>query len=213
MRVLLVNRTRYVDAEILGVLAPITALIERQKGPRKNRKSVVVFFQASKSRRDGDPHRIPSKYGERAGYGYSGRAWVLGDRAVLNVPGDGLDAASLAALWYHELWHLWGVRGHRDFPAAVNACALRTIESAMPTSPPAMLVPRPAEPVLPAPRMTDEEKATRRAERRASAVARLEERRAEWQRKKARAERALAKIARSLAGYERRTAAAARRAR
>lgn len=150
MKIQLKNATPYVDAEILGVLDPITALVERQKGPRRfarrPRSPVVVRLLPTLCRGPGPlAHRTlylgREHLGSIAGEAYTGSAEVWGNRAVLRVPLDFIDAASLAAVWLHELWHLWGVSDHRDYPDAIRFAAIRSVAPVLPATFPVAIFP------------------------------------------------------------------------
>ncbi len=123
---------------------------------------------------------------------HTGYAFYHGLSARLRVPKDGMNVAKFAALWRHELWHLYGIP-HADYPPNVMHCKVACVDhvdlgrfggllDAVPPPPP----PKPTK-----------------LELQELKVARLLARRAGWATKAKRADRALAKIDRSLGYYAR----------
>lgn len=204
MRLSLKNGTSYPDVELKAVLQQVLEHHERWHGRRRVvrppgvgerwRSLVVVHVVYAKGSRSEHRH-VHAERGVCSSY--SGSAHLFGLKATLRVPRETCDAQSLAALWLHELWHLYGVN-HRDFTQAVMHCEIATVAPYVDS--------RAFDEVAPAPppRVSADVLVARRAERREKAVARLLKRRAAWARKLSRAETALRKIDRSLAGYERR---------
>ncbi len=123
---------------------------------------------------------------ERRGF-YTGRASYDGSRCLLRIPRGSFEAVSFAAIWRHELWHLYGI-GHRDYTEAAMACATSWVEGWVEPATFSEIVKTTVKPSL--------------DERRAAKTISLAERLARWESKKRRAERAIAKIQKSLRYYE-----------
>ena len=78
---------------------------------------------------------------------YTGHAYLSGHYSHLSVPPGGLDVAAFAALWRHELWHLYGIR-HGDFPESIMWCQ-PTAQTAAMVERFGATIPEPAPPPAP----------------------------------------------------------------
>ncbi len=132
--------------------------------------------------------------------GYGGWAYTSGHEAKLRIPGATMELDRFLALVRHEVWHLFGVGGHRAFPDAINRCAPEPIRELYRD----LLSKLGNQVVEEAPR------AARRApgvDLAQAKLARLLDRQQAWEARQRRANRALAKIARSVRYYQGRLAA------
>jgi hypothetical protein len=89
-------------------------------------RSVILAVYREEARKRGELRawpgvRIAIGYSKQGNQPYSGHAHLGGYLAHLSVPRDQIWVTSFAALWRHELWHLYGIR-HADYPPTVKWC-------------------------------------------------------------------------------------------
>lgn len=153
-------------------------------------RRILCAVHRDESRKRGKMHRwrdlaVTVSYAKRGNRGYTGHAYFSGWRAHLSIPRGTANRAEVAALWHHELLHLYGLR-HRDFSPAALRCDTAPFVAAFPGD------------------LVEAEKAPKSKEDpRAKRIAALVERRRRWETKAKRAATALKKIDASLRRYAR----------
>lgn len=152
---------------------------------------------------------VTIRYARKGDRPYTGNARYNGLRCTLSVPrpattyAPGVDVTTLgdaslcrvvrfAALWRHEMWHLYGIR-HAAYTDAIMWCQPECVDH---------VHLGPFADVHAVPPASAKTKPTK-TELQAQKVAGLQARRLTWRRKKSRAENAIAKIDRSLRYYDR----------
>ena len=102
----LINKTSYDTAELRAILIAVHNEEAKHRGRLKtwNRLTVTI--------------RRRSTYGMGDNSGF---AYFHGRQACLTLPMEVCNVASLAAVWLHELQHLYGIR-HPDMAPAIRHC-------------------------------------------------------------------------------------------
>lgn len=182
----LVNKTRYDSAQLRAILVAVHTEEAKRRGRLKTWDCLTVTVGYSKRRRRGE-ELIHA--GDTSGYAY-----YHGGKARVGLPPETCTTAALAAVWLHELQHLYGIR-HSEMSPAVLWCREDNLEpwiaSAWSAAETGILQERPEPVRVP---LTTEEKAARLDLRREKKIATLAESITRWEQKKRRAERALAKL-------------------
>jgi len=166
------NRTHYDTAALRSLLCAVHTGEAGHRGRLRTWDTLVV--------------RI--RYRRQGNRKYTGHAFLNGRKSVLSVPRGQLDILEFAALWRHELWHLYGLR-HRDYTPTVLYCKPESVVGMV--EPGTLVEVAPTKKVV----SPDDERTAR--------VKSLVDRLKRWESKRKRAETAITKIRRSLRYYER----------
>lgn len=103
-------------------------LINETKYDTRTLRSLVCAIHTFEAN-GGRGHRLRSwkrltiriAYAKKGNRRFTGHAYYHGGYSHLSVPRGTVSVQHLAALWRHELWHLYGIR-HCDYPESILYC-------------------------------------------------------------------------------------------